>query len=96
MFPLFFAVCLLGFWSCSEDDSSGDGEVTGACSDFENEWEDVMNALSAYSENPNEQNCENYKTALRGFYSEFEDCRFWGPEYQEAVDAVDEIDCSEA
>ncbi|WP_189606408.1 hypothetical protein [Salinimicrobium marinum] len=65
------------------------------CADFEREWTEAMESLSTYSENPTEQNCENYKAALMDFYGQYEDCAFWGDEYQEAIDEIQEIDCSE-
>ena len=83
-------------FSCSEDDSVDDNEMGGVCSDFQTDWTGISDALTAYSENPTVQNCENYKSALREFYSAYADCAFWGPQYQEAIDSIDDIDCSES
>ena len=86
----------LVFSSCSEDDSADGNEMGGVCSDFQTDWTGISEALTAYTENPTVQNCENYKSALREFYSTYEDCSFWGPQYQDAVDSIDEFDCSES
>ena len=90
-------LALIGFSSCSGDDdtASTDDAVDGGCSNFQAQWGDVATAISAYSENPTSSNCEAYKTALMDFYEEFEDCQYWGQEYQDAVDEVQEMDCSE-
>lgn len=89
------SISFLALWSCSDDDSNGDDDITSGCADFQTEWADVANAISVYSENPNTENCENYKSALLDFYQEFQDCQYWGQEYQEAIDEVQEMDCSE-
>lgn len=93
----FLVVCsisLMSFWSCSEDDSEIDEDNGTACADFETEYSEVMNALSDYSENPSVANCENYKEALMAFYEDFRDCPLWGDEYQQAIDEIEEMDCS--
>ncbi len=95
LLALILAVSFFGFLSCSGDDS-GDDEVAGVCGTYDAQWDDVMNALTTYSTNPSEENCENYKSALREFYDDFQDCDFWGGQYEEAIESIDEIDCSES
>ncbi|PAM96742.1 hypothetical protein B4N84_00690 [Flavobacterium sp. IR1] len=65
------------------------------CADFESEWTDIMETYTAYVQNPTSATCENYKSALLDFYGEYEDCAFWGDQYQEAIDEIQQIDCSE-
>ncbi|MCC8360037.1 hypothetical protein [Salinimicrobium sediminilitoris] len=87
---------LFNLTACSsDDDSGGDDEISG-CNNFESEYAPVADALSAYSQNPNAENCEAYKNALLEFYNEFSDCPYWGDYYQEAYDQIQGVDCSEA
>ncbi|MDT0690817.1 hypothetical protein RM549_13550 [Salegentibacter sp. F188] len=93
---LILCTTLFGFSSCSGDDDAGtDDDVTGACNDFQGEWEDVVTSLNAYSQNPNPETCDDYKEAMIDFYQEFEDCQYWGQQYQEAIDEVQAMDCSD-
>ena len=86
-------ISLFGFWSCSEDDTDVDNN--GDCSEFMQEYENVTEALQAYSENPTSDNCQNYKDAMLAFYEDFKDCTYWGPQYDEAIDEIQNIDCSD-
>ncbi|MDT0642808.1 hypothetical protein RM553_08195 [Zunongwangia sp. F363] len=95
IFLALLSLSFFGLCSCSDDDSDVDENNAIGCADFEDEYADVMDALTVYSENPNVQNCENYKESLITFYEEFSDCPFWGTEYQQAIDEVENMDCSE-
>lgn len=91
---LIICIAIFGFTSCSDDDSVDDGPNMG-CADFESEWTDIMETYTTYVQNPTSATCENYKSALLDFYGDYEDCAYWGDQYQEAIDEIQEIDCSE-
>ncbi|MDT0677173.1 hypothetical protein [Autumnicola musiva] len=90
-----FFFSLFGFWSCSEDDSGVDENNSAGCANFQEEYEEVVNALTVYSEDPTSQNCENYKNALLDFSEDYRDCSLWGANYEEAINDIESIDCSE-
>lgn len=85
-----------GFQSCSGDDSDETDDLSTGCANFEAEYEDVSEALTAYSQSQTTANCEAYKNALLDFYGDFNDCPYWGDYYQEAYDQIQQINCSEA
>lgn len=88
-------VSLFGFLSCSgDDDSVDDVDNNDSCTQFMQEYENVTEALQAYSENPTLDNCENYKDAMLAFFEEYKDCTYWGPQYDDAIDELENIDCS--
>ncbi|MDT0687712.1 hypothetical protein [Autumnicola psychrophila] len=95
IFPLILCITLFSLSSCSGDDDAGTDDNIGGCNDFQSEWEDVVNALNAYSQAPSSQTCEVYKEAMTDFYQEFEDCQYWGSQYEEAINQVQAMDCSE-
>lgn len=93
-FTIILCIAFFGFSSCSDNDDDGD-DMNIACADFGTEWEEVLETLSTFSDNPTSQNCENYKAALMDFYGDFEDCSLWGNQYQEAIDGIQQMDCTE-
>lgn len=88
-------VSFLGFQSCSEDDSNDANDDFAGCNNFQADYTQITEAMSAYSQNPSPETCENYKDALLDFYASYNDCAFWGDDYQEAYDDILAIDCSE-
>ena len=97
-FFLLLLFCGIGmFNSCSgDDDANGEDPNAAVCTEFMADYEGVMTALTTYSNDPSEQNCENYKNALLDFYDDYEDCTLWTEDYQELVDEIQAINCSEA
>ncbi|HET7360905.1 MAG TPA: hypothetical protein VFI78_03145, partial [Salinimicrobium sp.] len=94
-FTIVLSIELLGVSSCSGDDDEVD-ETNNACFDFKVEVKEYSDALMAYSQNPSPETCENYKNALKAFAQEYKDCSLWTDSYQEALDNIDNFDCSSA
>lgn len=95
LFTAFLCISFPLLSSCSDDDDTVEEENATGCNYFDEEYEDVAAALNTFSENPTTANCEAYKAALISFYEDFQDCPYWGTTYQEAVDEIQQMDCSE-
>ncbi len=90
------AFAFLSVTSCSEDDDSIDDDLSTGCADFEDSYEDVMAVANTYINEPNEENCENYRQAVINFYESYEDCSLWTDEYEEEDwDNMENWSCSD-
>lgn len=95
-FTLLFAICLFGTFSCSEDDAADLLGDAVPCGDYLDEFDNISAASQAFSNNPSPETCEAYKNAMLDFYNEFKDCPFYeGSSYQETVNDIQSMDCSE-
>lgn len=79
--------------SCSEEETD---DMNAGCADFEESYEDVMEVANTYINDPNEENCENYRQAVINFYESYKDCSLWTEEYEEEDwDDMENWSCSD-
>ena len=88
-------VVFLGIQSCSGDDSNNSDDDIAGCNNFEANYAQISEALTAYSQNPTPETCEAYKNALLDFYDNYNDCPFWDDAYQESYEEIRNFDCSQ-
>lgn len=93
-FSFLILVFALGFCACSADDAVD--KLTGGCYGYQDDLQEYLNAVGAYSENPTVENCEAYKNAMINFYESYKDCAFYKKgEYQDSIEEIKNMDCSQ-
>ncbi len=96
LFSFLFACIFLVMTSCSSDDDSvGNDDFSAGCADFEEVYTNVLDKASEFSNNPTTENCENYKQSILNFYDSYSDCNLWKDEYEEGLEELKNMDCSE-
>ena len=96
IFSLLLTICFLGVFSCSEDAAADLLGGAVPCGDYVNELDNISATSQAFSNDPSPETCEAYKNAMLDFYNEFKDCPFYeGSSYQETINEIQNMDCSE-
>lgn len=94
LFAIVICIGAMGISSCSKDDPKE--EVLNSCTDYLDDLQSYLDAMSAYSSNPTVKNCEAYKAAMLNFYEEYKDCAFYSEgNYQDAIDGIKQMDCNQ-
>ncbi|HET8838319.1 MAG TPA: hypothetical protein VFM82_04915 [Flavobacteriaceae bacterium] len=91
-----FLMMSIAISSCSKDDSSDGDNGENVCGTFTTDYQNVVDANTAFSQNPTSENCEALKTAWLNFFDDYHDCSYWQEgDYQEAIDQIEGMDCSD-